>query len=95
MPLVTVDSIAKEQNLPVSVIKYDVEGDEAAALRGSRDTISAYHPALAVSVYHRSADIFDLPVMIKNMHPGYGFYLRRTPCIPAWDITLFAVDSAK
>ena len=95
VPLVTVDSIAKEQKLSVSVIKYDVEGDEAAALCGSRDTISAYHPALAVSVYHRSADIFDLPVMIKNMYSGYGFYLRRTPCIPAWDITLFAVEGAK
>lgn len=74
----------------VDYIKYDVEGSEYEAIIGSEKTIKQYSPRLLVSLYHRSADIFDLPMMIKNMNPEYSFYLRRFRYIPAWDINLYA-----
>lgn len=75
----------------IDLIKYDVEGDEISAIEGSRELINQYHPAISVSVYHRSQDIFEIPLMIKDICPQYKFYLRRVPCIPAWDISFVAV----
>ena len=75
----------------IDYIKYDVEGAEREALLGSRETIEKYCPALLVSLYHRSDDIFELPHMIHEMAPDYKLYLRRYPYIPAWDLNLLAV----
>lgn len=74
----------------VDYIKYDVEGAEREALIGSRETIQNGHPTLMVSLYHRSEDLFSLPLQIKRDHPEYqGYYLRRLRGIPAWDINLY------
>lgn len=76
---------------PLDYIKYDVEGSEAAALRGSAEVIRAYAPALLVSLYHRSEDLFELPLLIQEINPRYRFYLRRMAGVPAWDINLYCV----
>ena len=78
----------------VDYIKYDVEGSEYEALCGSAETIRKYSPSLLVSLYHRSADIFSLPLFIKEMNPEYSLYLRRFRYIPAWDINLYAVKKS-
>lgn len=72
-------------------IKYDVEGSEAAALRGSEEVIRTFSPALLVSLYHRSEDLFALPLLIRKLNPHYRFYLRRMAGVPAWDINLYCV----
>ncbi len=75
----------------VDYIKYDVEGCESEAIDGSRDTISSHHPRLLISVYHKSEDIFALPLKISEMFDGYKIYLRRYPYIPAWDLNLVCI----
>ena len=75
----------------VDYIKFDVEGAEAEAIAGARATIEKYKPALAVSVYHRSEDVFALALQIHALCPDYKFYMRRREYIPAWDTILFAV----
>ena len=75
----------------VDYIKFDVEGAEKEAIFGARRTIERYAPALAVSVYHRSEDIFSLALLLREICPEYKFYLRRREYIPAWDTILFAV----
>lgn len=77
--------------LPVDYIKYDVEGSEMQALFGSAETIRRYSPELCVSLYHRSEDIFLLPMLVNHLNPGYKLYVRRGKYIPAWDINLIAV----
>ena len=72
-------------------IKFDVEGAEREALIGCRESISRYTPELQVALYHRSEDIFALPLLIRSMNRGYTFYMRRYPYVPAWDLNLFAV----
>lgn len=89
VPLKTVDSLVGDQM--IDLIKYDVEGDEWEALHGSENIIERDAPSLAVSVYHRTDDLYDIPLRIKELCPKHGFYLRRADCIPAWDIVLFAV----
>ena len=81
-------------NASVDFIKYDVEGAETEALLGSREIIKTNAPALLVSAYHRSADLFRLPLLVHELDPAYRLYLRRAPGVPAWDINLFAVHDA-
>ncbi len=76
-------------------IKYDVEGSEREALEGSRETIQKYSPALLVSLYHRSEDIFELPVLLHKLYPHYKFYIRRREYVPAWDTVLIAVKEGE
>ncbi len=78
-------------DLPLDYIKYDVEGAERGALLGSRALIRTEAPALLVSVYHRSGDLFELPLLVRNLGPDYRLYLRRDVGVPAWDIHLYAV----
>ena len=74
----------------VDYIKYDVEGSEREALDGSLDALTQHAPTLLVSLYHRSEDIFALPLHVKAIAPHYkGFYLRRLRGIPAWDLNLY------
>ncbi len=75
----------------VDYIKYDVEGSEKEAIEGSARTIESCYPSLLVSLYHRSEDIFALPLMLKKKFPRYRFYLRRYRYIPAWDLNLICV----
>ena len=78
---------------PVDFIKYDVEGAEYEALLGTDETIKKYTPALLVSLYHRSRDIFSLTNMIKEKYGFYKLYLRRLLCVPAWEIDLIAIPN--
>ena len=86
---IMVDSAA--EGLDVDYIKYDVEGSEEEALIGSADTIRRTLPALLVSVYHRSEDIFKLPELVREISPRYKLYLRRYRYIPAWDLNLICL----
>lgn len=87
--LLTVDSLPIGE--AVDYIKYDVEGAEYEAIIGSRRTVERYRPALAVSLYHRAKDLFEIPLLLHRLNPEYRFYLRRKYCLPAWELTLYAV----
>ena len=80
--------------ISVDYIKYDVEGAEKEALIGSFKTISRCRPDLLVSVYHRNEDLFALPSLVHSINPDYSLYLRRSYCIPAWELNMYAVNSS-
>lgn len=61
----------------VSLIKLNIEGAEADALRGARHTIARNAPKLAVAAYHRPDDLWRLPEMMLEMQPGYVLHLRQ------------------
>lgn len=84
---VTVDELL--DGAPVSLIKMDVEGMEAAALRGAAGTIRKYKPSMQVSAYHRSEDLFALPLLVEQIRPGAKVYLRHFSCLPAWDTDFY------
>ena len=80
----------------VDYIKYDTEGAELSALVGSEKTIRASCPAMRISAYHRSEDLFTLPLWLHGkMGDAYAYHLRRRLSIPAWDIELIAVPKQK
>ncbi len=84
----TVDSLSV---INADYIKYDVEGAEREALLGSVKTVAASSPDLLVSLYHRSEDLFSLPLLVNELFPSYTLYLRRFEYVPAWDINLYAI----
>lgn len=89
IPCCTIDTLTAAA--PVDLIKLDVEGEEEKALEGAAATLHTRQPALAVSLYHRTGDLFALPLMLHSLYPDAKFYLRRPPCIPAWDLTLYVI----
>lgn len=80
-----------ELNTPFSYIKMDVEGSEAAALHGGAYTLKTYMPKLNVACYHRSEDLYHLPLLIHELQPDYKIYMRRHPCLPCWDLNLYCI----
>lgn len=72
-------------------IKYDVEGMEYPSLLGSKKLIQTFSPDLLVSMYHKSEDLYELPILVKKLNPNYSLFLRRLPYIPAWDLNMYAV----
>ncbi len=70
-------------------IKYDVEGAEEEALLGSKETILNNETELLVSLYHKSRDLYALPLLVQALLPDHKLYLRKHPYIPAWDINLY------
>ncbi len=72
-------------------IKMDVEGNEKQAIEGATLTIQKYKPKLFISCYHRSEDIFDLPLQILNIRPDYKIHMVHYPYLPAWDTAFVCI----
>ena len=79
------------QGRRVDYIKFDVEGAEHAALLGAAETIRTHRPALRVAAYHRSEDLFDLPLLLAELCENYEFHLVRTRSYPTWDLDIVAL----
>lgn len=61
----------------VTFLKMDIEGSELAALRGAERIIREQRPKLAICVYHKPEDMWEIPGFILNCHPDYKLYLRH------------------
>lgn len=61
----------------VTYISMDIEGAERNALLGAEQTIRKWKPRLAVCVYHKREDMFDLLLLIRSLVPQYEFYMRH------------------
>ncbi|MEI6100340.1 MAG: FkbM family methyltransferase [Eubacteriales bacterium] len=89
VPADTIDNIL--DGGAVTFIKMDVEGQEIQAILGAQNTIAAYKPKLQIAAYHKTDDLFAIPLCIKKTRPDYRVYIRHTTCIPAWDTSYYFV----
>lgn len=64
-------------NRKVTFIKMDIEGSELAALRGAERIIREQRPKLAICVYHKPEDMWEIPSLILQYNPDYKLYLRH------------------
>jgi FkbM family methyltransferase len=72
----TIDDVANEYNIQnAGLVSLDVEGFEKRALEGGMNTIKKLRPKLQVSIYHKSDDLFSLPLWLKGELTGYKFYM--------------------
>lgn len=74
-----------------SFVKMDVEGAEAETLNGMKNTICACKPKLIVSAYHKTPDIFELPLLIKSLCGDYKIFLRHHTYIPDWETNYYCI----
>ncbi len=77
-------------NDAVDFIKLDVEGAELQALQGARRVIQRSRPVLALSLYHRPQDLWELPLAIADLCDDYRFHVRQH-YFNTFDSVLYAV----
>jgi methyltransferase, FkbM family len=73
--VVSIDDMLKGEK--ATFIKMDIEGAEMEALLGAKKTIEKYKPRLAVSVYHKADDLWEIPYYVLSHYPTYKIYLRH------------------
>lgn len=75
VPVISIDEVLGEA--PVTFIKLNIEGAEQPALHGAVRAIKRCAPKLAISVYHRAADLWQIPQLVSDIRPDYQLYLRQ------------------
>ncbi len=61
----------------ITFIKMDIEGAEQKALQGAKKHIVNDRPKLAICLYHKFADIWEIPLMLHALVPEYKMYIRH------------------
>lgn len=78
VPLRTLDSLVMEGVIPkIDFVKMDIEGAELSALKGAVSSIRKFRPKLAISLYHKPTDIFEIPLYISREFPFYEMYIEH------------------
>jgi FkbM family methyltransferase len=76
VPLRSIDFLVNTKEIDsVDFIKLDVEGAELDSIRGARESILRFKPKLAISLYHKPNDIFELILYVKDKFPFYALHL--------------------
>ncbi len=76
VPLMRIDDLLLDGRVNrIDYIKLDVEGSELAALRGGLAAIHKFKPKLAISLYHKPNDYFELTDFVHDLGLGYKMYL--------------------
>lgn len=74
----------------VTFIALDIEGEECKALRGAEGIIRTQKPKLAISIYHKPEDLYELPELIRELRPDYRLYLRHYHLLDMAETVLYA-----
>jgi FkbM family methyltransferase len=75
---ISVDDFVESERLTrVDFIKMDIEGSEHSALLGSRATIERFCPKLAISIYHRPEDLYEIIELIHSIEHRYQMYVEQ------------------
>ena len=54
----------------------EYRGSEIKALKGAENTIKNFRPLIAAAGYHKTRDLWEVPMIIKSFNPDYRFNLR-------------------
>lgn len=74
----SIDETVEQLKLPrLDFIKMDIEGAELNALKGAEKSLKAFHPRLAVSLYHSIEDFKTIPRYLDSLGLPYTFYLEH------------------
>ncbi|MCL0032430.1 FkbM family methyltransferase [Peptococcaceae bacterium] len=74
VPLVTLDKVLSGY-FP-TYIKMDIEGAELEAIKGAEKLIKTAKPYLAISIYHKPEDLWQIPLFVSERFSFYDLYIR-------------------
>lgn len=74
---VKLDDWFAEHKIEPTFIKLDVEGAEAGAIKGAAETIKRLKPKMAICLYHKVEDMWELPLLVHSIVPEYKFYCKK------------------
>lgn len=83
------DDILKDEM--VTFIKMDVEGAEIDAILGAETIIRQQKPKLAICVYHKTSDFWEVPLLLKKLNKDYQFALRHNCKTDCTETVLYAI----
>lgn len=63
-------------NIKATFIKMHLEGGELNALKGAVNTIRKCRPIIAVTIYHNSEGVWEIPFFLISNIKNYKYYLR-------------------
>jgi FkbM family methyltransferase len=93
----TIETVKLDEDLinenNISFVKMDIEGHEKSALTGMKRMIKKHRPIMAVCVYHRPTDIFQIPLFLKEINSNYSIYLYHHS-ISVTDTVCYAIDDS-
>jgi FkbM family methyltransferase len=72
---VSLDEVLNDEK--VTFIKMDIEGAEIPALLGAKNIILRDKPKLAICIYHKPNDLWEIPLMLKEWVPEYDMHIRH------------------
>lgn len=84
------DQLISSNGCP-SFIKMDLEGAEEEALCGAEKVIAWNKPKMLMAAYHRIDDLWVLPKKLLSINPSYKIYLRKSPCLPCWEVNYYCI----
>ena len=83
------DWVQRHNPVRLDFVKMDIEGAELDALLGARETLKRFQPQLAIAIYHRAEDLYQIPNFIESLNLGYQFYLKH-PTAAGFETVLLA-----
>ena len=75
----SVQMVALDDAIPSfkpNLVKLDIEGAEYEGLLGAKQIIQKNLPGLAICLYHRPQDMWQIPLLIKSWDLGYRLFMR-------------------
>jgi FkbM family methyltransferase len=76
VPLRSIDYLVNTKDIEkINFVKLDVEGAELESIRGARESIQRFKPKLAISLYHKPGDLFEIILYIKDKFPFYSCFI--------------------
>ncbi|PIR13736.1 hypothetical protein COV49_01150 [Candidatus Falkowbacteria bacterium CG11_big_fil_rev_8_21_14_0_20_39_10] len=60
-----------------TIIKFDIEGAELEAIEGAKNLITNHKPMITLSAYHKTEDLWEIPLLLKKLRPDYMYILRH------------------
>lgn len=69
-----------------AMVKMDIEGFELSALKGMQEFIRTHKPYLAICIYHKEKDLYEIAQYIKSLNADYRLYIRGGWHLECWAV---------
>lgn len=75
--IISLDEFFEFKEKKPTFIKVDIEGYELDMLKGTKKIIQKYAPIMAISVYHRPEDLWEIYDYVSSITDQYAYCLRH------------------